>query len=165
MWWIAFQNGDRIPLLTYVNFGIHEVGHFVSFFAPEVATALMGSIAQVGVPFALAVCFFVFRSDWVAAALCLAWAATSALEVAVYVADAPTQELELIGGMHDWAFILGPAGFDALDRAAEIAASIRSGAHVAIFTALALCVAAGFRSRSHSDPTASANPFTPASSH
>ena len=42
--------------------------------------------------------------------LCLAWAGTSAHEASIYIADAPYERLELIGGYHDWAFVLGPGG-------------------------------------------------------
>ena len=168
MWWIGFENGDRIPILTYVNLGIHEFGHFVTYAFSDLVTALTGSIAQVAVPSALAVYFFLFRDDWLAAGLCLAWGATSALEVAIYVADAPVQELPLIGGSHDWAFILGPAGYDSIDNAGAIAATIRDVAAVAIFTGLALCLAAPFRGasrhRAQAEAAASASRATPVSS-
>lgn len=141
MWWIAFHGHDRIPVLTNVNLGFHEFGHFVTYAFGDLFTAMMGSIAQVAVPAALAGYFFVFRSDWLAAALCLAWGATSALEVAVYVADAPYEELKLIGGQHDWAFILGPDGYNALGRAGSIADTIRDGALLALAAAFALCLA------------------------
>ena len=147
MWLIAFENGDRIPILTYVNLGIHEFGHMLTYAFSDMFTAMMGSIAQVVAPLALGIYFFVFRSDWVAAGLCLAWAATSGLEVAIYVADAPTEELELIGGTHDWAFILGPDGYDALDRAGPLADTIRSSAWIALITGFTLCVASAFRAR------------------
>jgi hypothetical protein len=148
MWWIGFENGDRIPILSYVNLGLHEFGHFVTYSFSDMVTALMGSIAQVAVPVALGVYFFLFRDDWMAAGLCLAWGATSALEVAIYVADAPFQELMLIGGSHDWAFILGPAGYDALENAGSIANTIRDVAAFAIIAGIALCLMAPFRGAS-----------------
>ena len=164
MWLICFEQDGRLPIVTYVNLGFHEFGHFVTYAFPDMATALAGSIAQVAVPLAIGIYFFVFRSDWLAAALCLAWAATSALEVAVYVADAPTEELELIGGSHDWAFILGPDGYDALDRAAPLADTIRSVAWIALITGAALCVASAFRVRPQGEAAASASRATAFSS-
>jgi hypothetical protein len=109
----------------------------------------MGSIAQVGVPVALGVYFFLFRDDWMAAGMCLAWGATSALEVAVYVADAPVQQLVLIGGSHDWAFILGPSGYDAIENAGAIANMLRNVAEAAVVAGLALCLAAPIRGAAH----------------
>jgi len=83
---------------------------------------LSGSLLQVAVPLALAGYFFWRRSEWASAGFCLAWAGTSARDVAVYVADAPVQALPLIGGgTHDWAYLLGPEGFDCIDRAGAVA--------------------------------------------
>lgn len=159
MGWFAFDKGERVPGLTWVNLGIHEFGHLATYGFSDLTTAMMGSIAQVGVPLALAVYFLVFRGDWLAAGVCLAWAATSALEVSVYVADAPTQDLPLLGGgRHDWAFILGPDGYGALDRARPIADTIRDGASVAIYAGFALCVAAA--SRAIAAPSAAAASLT-----
>jgi hypothetical protein len=51
----------------------------------------------------------------------LAWAGTSAQNASIYIADAPTQYLPLIGnGLHDWAYIL--AGH--LDWAAPLARTV-----------------------------------------
>jgi hypothetical protein len=163
MWIVCFENGHRFPILTYVNVGIHEFGHLLTYALSDLATALAGSIAQVAAPLALGIYFFV-RGDWVAAGLCLAWTATSTLEVVIYVADAPTEELELIGGTHDWAFILGPDGYDALDRAAPLADTIRSGAWFALIIGAALCVASIFRLRPQEEAAASARRATAASS-
>jgi len=164
MWWIAFHHHDRIPVLTYVNLGIHEFGHFVTYAFSDLFTALMGSVAQVGAPLALSAYFLVRRGDWLASALCLAWAATSALEVAVYVADAPYEELQLIGGQHDWAFILGPDGFDAIGKAASVADSIRDAALLTMVGAVALCLAGCAREPDYETEEASTSFATPDSS-
>lgn len=145
IWWIAFEDGDRIPVLAYVNLGIHELGHMLTHGMSALATAMMGSIFQLAVPAALALYFLLWRGDWLAAGLCLAWAGSSAVEVAIYVADAPVRELELIGGEHDWAFILGPEGYDAIEQAGPLAEQIRDGGQIALVAGLALCLAAPFR--------------------
>ena len=164
MWWIGFENGDRVPLLTYVNLGLHEFGHLLTYAFSDLVTALAGSIAQVAVPTALGAYFFLFRDDWMAAGVCLAWGATSALEVAIYVADAPVQQLVLIGGSHDWAWILGPNGYDAIEKAGPLAETIRRCAGVAVITAATLCLASAFRTRPHAASAASASLVTPISS-
>ena len=145
MWWVAFEQHDRIPILTYLNLGIHEAGHMITYSASDLTNALAGSIAQVLVPLLFVAYFLVRRKDWVAAGVCLAWAATSAMEVSLYVADAPKQELDLIGDKHDWAFILGPEGYNAMDRAGAIADQIRDVAMVGAFVGMALCAAAFVR--------------------
>jgi hypothetical protein len=152
LWLVAFQHHDRIPGLTYVNLGLHEFGHMVTYSASDLINALMGSIAQVAIPLLIALWLFFRRGDWVAAGVCLAWAATSALEVAIYVADAPTQELELIGDSHDWAFILGPDGYDAMDKSASLANTIRDGASVAAAIGFVLCLAAPLKARNRRQP-------------
>ena len=102
-----FASGRQVPLLSLVDLGFHELGHLVTYVLPwELVTAAMGSVVQIAVPLGLAAYFLFLRHERVSAAVCLAWAATSAWSVHVYIADAPHERLELIGGDHDWAFIL-----------------------------------------------------------
>lgn len=102
-----FASGRQVPVLSLVDLGFHELGHLVTYVLPwELVTAAMGSVAQIAVPLGLAAYFLVVRRERVSAAICLAWAATSAWSVHVYIADAPHERLPLIGGDHDWAFIL-----------------------------------------------------------
>lgn len=104
--WIGLAQAAPVPLLALVDLGFHELGHLVAAPLPDLATALAGSVAQVAVPASLAVYFLIRQRDLLAVGLCLAWAGTSARQVAVYIADAPYQALPLIGGEHDWAYIL-----------------------------------------------------------
>jgi hypothetical protein len=88
---------------------------------PQIVTAAAGSGFQVGVPLGLAIYFLAFRGDRPGGAICLAWAATAALDVARYIADAPFEDLPLIGGKHDWAYILGPEQLDRIGDAGHLA--------------------------------------------
>ena len=164
MWWVAFEQNERIPVLTYVNLGLHEAGHMFTYSASELTSAMAGSIAQVAIPLLAALYFFFRRNDWVGAGVCLVWAATSAAEVSLFVADAPTQKLELLGDdKHDWAFILGPEGYGAMHRSAELASQIRDVASVAAIVGFALCVAAcvrGGRRRPQPEPMVSSTRAT-----
>ena len=54
-----------------------------------------------------------------ASGLLIVWGATSLQDASVYIADAPFRALELIGGTHDWWFLLGQ--WEKLDWADEIA--------------------------------------------
>ena len=167
MWVVAFEHADRIPGLTYVNLGLHEFGHMLTYASSELTNALAGSIAQVAIPLLIAAYFFFRSGDWVAAGFCLAWAATSALEVAIYVADAPTQKLELIGESHDWAFILGPEGYSAMGKSESLAHTIREGASVGVIAGFVLCLAAPLRDvrrRAHPDAMVATRREMPASS-
>lgn len=137
--WIAFVRGSSVPLLSLVDLGFHELGHLLTYPFPDVVTAMMGSIAQVAVPFGVALYFLFLRRERLGAALCLAWAATSAQNVSVYIADAPIQSLPLLGeGQHDWAFVLGR--FDAIDSAATVAAFVKGFGMVLLFAGFAVCV-------------------------
>ena len=141
---VAFVAHHDIPLLSLVDLGFHELGHFVSYpFGNDTFSAAMGSIAQIAVPVGLALYFAWIRTDHVATSVCLTWAATSARNVSVYIADAPTQQLQLIGGEHDWAFLL--AGH--LQDAAPLAHQVWTLGVLLLFAAFALAVATPFVER------------------
>jgi len=119
--WFAFVAHREVPILDWFDLAVHEVGHMVMFFAPRMMMFLGGSVAQVAVPLALAWYFGLVRRDLAGGGFCLAWAGASAWDVSVYIADAPIQALPLIGGEHDWAYLLGHRGFDAMHLSDEIA--------------------------------------------
>jgi hypothetical protein len=138
--WLGMRRA-RVPVLGLVDLGFHELGHLVCYVIdaflpwPEVATAAAGSVVQVAVPAGLAT-YFVRRSDRLGGAFCLAWAATSAHDVARYVADAPDERLSLLGGHHDWATVLGPDHLDALHLAGLLADAVRLGGWLLLVGAL-----------------------------
>lgn len=126
-----------VPILNLVNLGFHELGHLLFIWAPSLVQAAMGSITQVFVPLGLAGYFALVRRDEIGTGVCLGWAGTSATEWATYVADAPYERLQLIGGDHDWAFILFE--LDQLHRAATFATTIRVFAVLLVLIAIAWC--------------------------
>lgn len=98
-----------MPFLAGVDLGIHELGHLVMAWAPWLVAAFAGSLFQVAVPLGLAAYFGLVRREAWAAGPLMAWAGASQRNVAVYIADAPYQRLELWGGdnvVHDWAQLL-----------------------------------------------------------
>ncbi|MGI9647862.1 MAG: hypothetical protein ACR2OI_05020 [Acidimicrobiia bacterium] len=105
--WIAFANDSRVPLLAMFDLGIHELGHLVFRPFGMVMSFVMGSGLQILVPFGLAAYFWFWQRDRVSAGLLMAWGATSMQDVSVYIADAPYRSLQLIGGTHDWWWLLG----------------------------------------------------------
>jgi hypothetical protein len=135
---LSARSGARVPFLSGVDFGFHELGHFVLWWAPWRITAIAGSVTQVAFPLALAAYFLFDRHEPWAAAPLLAWAGASARNVAVYIADAPFQRLELWGGpavQHDWATLLaGPP----LRYAGAIAGTVEAVGWLMIVAALAL---------------------------
>jgi hypothetical protein len=122
---VAFGFEQPVPAFDLFDLGMHELGHLLAALMPDMFMFLAGSVLQVAVPLGLAAYFLIRRKEWASAGFCLAWAGTSARDVAVYVADAPVQALPLIGGgTHDWAYLLGPRGFDCIDRAGGVARAI-----------------------------------------
>jgi hypothetical protein len=87
--WFAFVRSTRVPFLSLVDLGFHELGHMLTMWAPKVVYFARGSINQIALPLGLAAYFFLIRRDVVGGGLCLAWAGTSAQNVSLYIADAP----------------------------------------------------------------------------
>jgi hypothetical protein len=151
--WIGFVADRPVPLLDWFDLGVHEAGHLIAAWLPRLAMFLAGSVAQVAFPLVIAGYFWVRSRDAAAAGFCLAWAGTSAWDVSVYAADAVSQTLPLVGGgEHDWAYILGPHGFDALHLTGSVAGFIEfSGAVMAMLgIGIALMSAAAGLSRAPS---------------
>jgi len=152
---LAFGRDARVPLLGWIDLCIHEFGHVAAAFAPPVVTAMAGSGAQVALPLALAAAFWFLRREPLSAMLCLAWAGTSAHAAAAYIADAPYERLELIGGTHDWAYALGPQGVDALGSAGAIAGAVRGAGFLMVVVATAWCLLSAMRGRGEPEAVAS----------
>jgi len=145
--WFAFYRGIRVPLLSMADLGFHELGHLLCYMLPvnDTITAAAGSAVQIGVPLGLALYFFFFPrgQDLLAGAIMLAWASTNMQDASVYIADAPTQALPLLGGensVHDWAFLLGPEQFNMLNRAGNLADALRRFGIVTLSIASTICL-------------------------
>ena len=148
-------------LLDGVDLAIHETGHLV--FAPfgEVMAMLGGTLLQLLFP-AVFVAHFLRRGERYGAAVCLWWVAQNCWNVSVYVADARARALPLVGGgEHDWAYLLGRAGWLAHDRA--IARAFHAGGVLLFLMALALGLLATLAARSDADPDAALDEHVPPS--
>jgi len=103
-------------LMDSVDLPIHETGHLV--FAPfgEFIQFLGGTLFQLIMPSAFVV-YFARRRDRHAASVALWWVAQNFWNISVYVADARSQDLPLVGGgEHDWAYLLGRLGWLKFDH-------------------------------------------------
>ena len=120
--WTAFVLGERIPLLSMFDLGIHELGHLITSPLGTTVSFAMGSGLQVAVPLGLGAYFWFGQHDRIATGLLLCWGATSMQDSSVYIADAPHRSLQLIGGTHDWWWLLSRWG--RLDWAEEIAGGV-----------------------------------------
>ncbi len=97
--------------LDSLDLAIHETGHLVFGFGGETLTALGGTLLQLLVPAAFAVALW-RQGDRHGATVPLWWLGQNCWNISVYVQDARAQELPLVGGgEHDWAMLLGSAGW------------------------------------------------------
>jgi len=140
---LTYSRGGWVPLLSRADLGIHELGHLVAFWAPDLLVWNAGSFLQVVLPLAIGAYFYWWRHDRFAVVLMIAWAAESLNNVSVYIYDATRMALPLIGddgsgSGHDWHNIL--RRLDLLDHTDTIAYAVR-GLSAALFAAaIALAV-------------------------
>ena len=121
---VLLRDPSSWSFLDPVDLAIHETGHIV--FTPFGRTmhVLGGTLFQLIVPGAFVV-EFARRGDHHAGSVCLWWVAQSCWNISVYVADARAQQLPLVGGgVHDWHWLLGRAGWLAKDQ--EISRAIHA---------------------------------------
>ncbi|MEO1060180.1 MAG: hypothetical protein AAFZ07_02090 [Actinomycetota bacterium] len=132
----SLATGSDVPLLVFADLGFHELGHLIGYITrpPEWIIAIAGTGLQIAVPLGAAAVLFWWRRDPFGGSICLAWAATSMRNSSVYIADAPYERLTLIGGEHDWAYLLGEH-WQALDRADDIARGLVRAGWVLLFVA------------------------------
>jgi hypothetical protein len=99
--------------LHLISLPFHEAGHLIFMPFGELMTPLGGSLNQVLVPIICAIAFLTTSWNPFGAAVMAWWAGQNLMDVAVYIDDARTLSLTLIGGHtgaevegHDWERIL-----------------------------------------------------------
>lgn len=109
--WICLEAPGSYRWLDSLDLAIHETGHLVFGFDGEVLAVLGGTLFQLLVPAAFVVALW-RKGDRHGATVPLWWLGQNCWNISVYVRDARTEELPLVGGgEHDWAFLLGRAGW------------------------------------------------------
>lgn len=93
-------------MIDSVDLVIHEAGHTLAMFFGQFFYVLVGSLFQIVFPLTFALYFF-RRGDRYSGHLLLLWVAQNFVKVAIYAADAKAMQLDLIGGEHDWNYLLG----------------------------------------------------------
>jgi hypothetical protein len=132
--WLTYSREGWTPYLSNVDLGVHELGHMLTFWAPDLLVQGAGSFLQVAVPLCFGA-YFWLRHERLAVVLMLAWAAESLDNVSVYIYDATRMALTLLGddgsgAGHDWHNILGRLGL--LDHTDGIAYAVR-GLSIVLF--------------------------------
>ncbi|MCL6614342.1 MAG: GYF domain-containing protein [Firmicutes bacterium] len=92
--------------LDWVDLPFHEAGHVLFGIFGEFIGFLGGTIMQLLIP-AVVTFSFARAGKVIGVRFALFWLGQSFLNVARYAADARAVDLPLIGGMHDWNYLLG----------------------------------------------------------
>jgi len=126
------------------NFGVHELGHAI--FAPfgELVSVAGGSIFECLAPVILMIGFLRQR-DFFAISFAFGWLSTALFDVARYVADARSMQMELVSPwsfgdepiIHDWNYLLSK--FNMLQYDGALAFALRCAAAVSML----VCVIGG----------------------
>ena len=108
--WQILRTPGRFRWLDSLDLAIHEAGHVLFGPAGELPGVLGGTLAQLLIPAAFVVALW-RQGDRHGASVPLWWLGQNCWNIAVYVKDARSQLLPLVGGgEHDWALLLGQAG-------------------------------------------------------
>lgn len=95
--------------MAFINFGVHEVSHIATFFLPNLAVALAGSVGEISFTLLLLIAALKAKS-YAAACFTGLWVMLAFISVGRYVSDARAQALQLMGPsetvIHDWNYIL-----------------------------------------------------------
>ena len=110
----AFGDPDASAFLHIVDLIFHEAGHLI-FLPPlfgKFIHILGGTIMQLLVPLTCMIALLFKTRDPFGASVCLWWIGENFLDIAVYMYDAQTMWLPLLGGggIHDWNYILMMTG-------------------------------------------------------
>ena len=98
-----------------VNLAFHEAGHVAFIPFGRFMTVLGGSLGQLIMPLVVMVAFLWKHGNTFGASVALWWLGQSLMDLAPYINDARSQQLQLVGGgtgwerpgAHDWHNILG----------------------------------------------------------
>jgi hypothetical protein len=156
--WRCLRAPDTYRWLDSLDLAIHETGHLVFAFGGETLTLLGGTLMQLLVPLAFTVALW-RQGDRHGATVPLWWLGQNCWNISVYIKDARAQELPLVGGgEHDWALLLGQAGWLAKDQA------IGGWVYFVGFVVYAAAIVIGWRALSTPAPalTPSSSPGSPA---
>ena len=117
---ILFSKGalDSLYILHSVNLVFHEAGHTIFGLFGQFIGFLGGTLMQLLIPLFL-VLYFVRDGQWFASYVMLWWFGENFVDLAPYIGDARAQSINLIGGEHDFAYLLGRLGWLEFDTVFE----------------------------------------------
>jgi hypothetical protein len=101
-------NAGKFTFIDYLNLLIHEGGHGIFSFFGKFIYTLGGSLMQIIIP-AMFVIFYWIKKKRFLVQIFLVWLGENLMNISVYVSDARTKQLPLLGGnkvYHDWNYLL-----------------------------------------------------------
>ena len=98
---------EREPYILHsINLIFHEAGHTICMFFGEFIYFLGGTLGQLAIPAVCGISFWKQRNLF-ATAIMSWWFGQNLIDISIYISDARTQILPLLGGEHDWTYLLG----------------------------------------------------------
>jgi len=106
--YFIFKRGDY-SLLDNIDLIIHEAGHFFFMFFGDFIQMAGGTLMQIIFPSFIA--WYFYRNGYrTGVQLFIFWLGQNLINISVYAADANKLKLHLIGGRHDWLYLLNRLG-------------------------------------------------------
>lgn len=134
-WFHALTDNDGFLMLDYINLPFHEFGHlFFGIFGRTIGI-WGGTIAQLLMPSMVLLSFWT-RRETSGVAFSIFWIGENLLNISVYIADARSRLLPLVGGgEHDWFIIL--SGMNILQYDTMIAGIVKALGWIIMIGAIA----------------------------
>ncbi len=102
--YFIFTRG-QYTLLDNIDLIIHEAGHFFFMFFGDFIQMAGGTLMQIIFPLFLV--WYFFRNGYrTGVQIFIFWLGQNLINISVYAADANKMKLKLIGGRHDWLYLL-----------------------------------------------------------
>lgn len=92
-------------ILDNVNLLFHEAGHLIFSLFGRFISIAGGTIMQLLIPLGIAI-YFLVKKNIFALGVGVFWFGENLVNISYYAADAQTKVLPLIGGGHDWSYLL-----------------------------------------------------------
>lgn len=106
--YFIFTRG-QYTLLDNIDLIIHEAGHFFFMFFGDFIQMAGGTLMQIIFPSFIA--WYFFRNGYrTGVQIFIFWLGQTLINISVYAADADKMKLKLIGGRHDWLYLLNKLG-------------------------------------------------------
>ena len=110
-------NRGSYTFLDLIDLFIHEPGHLIFGLFGEFVQFLGGTLMQIILPFGVGL-MFLLKGQKYLSQIFFFWLGHNFINISVYVDDANKMKLRIIGGAHDWNWILNKVGM--IEYAEEI---------------------------------------------